>query len=64
MLTAAMKDLEELDAKLDGEEAGLNFMVEIVKKIGERVDSLVGDCEMKFRFYVTVVQPCSILLFT
>ena len=36
LLTAAQKDLKELDAKLDGEEAALNFMDETVKKIGDK----------------------------
>ena len=62
MLTSVQKDLEELDAKLDGEETDLNFKDETVKKIGERVDSLVGDCAIKFIFYVTVVKLCSVLL--
>ena len=35
LLTAAQKDLEELDAKLDGEEVALNFINETVKKIRE-----------------------------
>ena len=35
LLTAAQKDLEELDAKLDGEKVSLNFMDETVKKIRE-----------------------------
>ena len=36
LLTAAQKELEELDAKLDGEEAALNFMDGTVKKIREK----------------------------
>ena len=35
LLTAAQKELEELDAKLDGEEVALNFINETVKKIRE-----------------------------